>query len=150
LMERIFARNIEDFDISTLVAGRPAWENVEARITELFDSPIREGALKETREKHGSNNELEKRLELAISGWDQMRKDVQQKLVPYADLRNRFLLAGAPVRPETIGLAKREVCAAYEPAGMIRNRYTCIDLAVELGIFEACVKEVEESDIYLC
>ena len=50
--------------------------------------------------------------------------------------------AGAPSRPEDIGLTRDDVRAMFPKAMYYRSRYTALDVAWELGIFDELVADV--------
>ena len=145
LMERIFERTENQIDRNTWFD----WTEKEARISAAFDEPIRSSVLTESRAKHVAKDQHDRRLDLAIGEWRNMAQAVRTKLLPYAAMRERFLKAGAPVAPESIGLTREDVCETYGLAAMIRNRYTSIDLAIDTGLLEDCIEEILSSDTYL-
>lgn len=145
LMERIFSKD----SIDGLEPGWIDWPAKQQKIMDVFDQPVRAGALSETQAKHVEKPGFEERMRRAKTVWQEMKTDMEKKLPAYSDLRRRFERVGAPVRPETIGLEREEVLSTFELAGMIRNRYTAIDLAVDLGILDECINEIRRSDEYL-
>jgi glycerol-1-phosphate dehydrogenase [NAD(P)+] len=144
LMERIFERTGEQVDRNAWVD----WPAKEARISSVFDEPIRASVLSESRAKHITQDQHNRRIELGVGQWNEMAQAVGAQLLPYAQLRERFVKAGAPVAPESIGLSREDVCETYELAAMIRNRYTSIDLAIETGLLDDCIQEILSSDLY--
>jgi glycerol-1-phosphate dehydrogenase [NAD(P)+] len=56
---------------------------------------------------------------------------------------------GCPVLPEEINLTRTQTIATARRAQMIRNRYTVLDLAWDLGVFEEVLSKIEASDAYL-
>ena len=50
--------------------------------------------------------------------------------------------AGAPTRPEDIGLTPAQLKDTFPKAMYYRSRYTALDVAWELGIFDELVAEV--------
>jgi len=54
--------------------------------------------------------------------------------------------AGAPSRPEDIGLTAADVRATFPKAMYYRSRYTVLDLAREAGWYEELVEEVFAPD----
>ena len=44
--------------------------------------------------------------------------------------------AGCPVEPEQIGISRDRLRQSYEQAYSIRRRFTILDLAMRLGLFE--------------
>ncbi len=83
------------------------------------------------------------------SEWTSLRKAVLHQLMPYAELRAMLLRSGCPVRAEEIGLTRTEAIATARKAQMIRNRYTALDLAWDLGILEDAIARMEASPLCL-
>jgi glycerol-1-phosphate dehydrogenase [NAD(P)+] len=59
--------------------------------------------------------------------------------VPYAELKRRLRLVGAPTEPEDIGVTRAHLRASFRRAYHIRRRFTVLDLAVRLGVLEDCL-----------
>jgi len=55
-----------------------------------------------------------------------------------------FSAKSAPSRPEDIGVTREDVRALFPRAMYYRSRYTALDVAWELGLFEDLVAEVFE------
>ena len=81
--------------------------------------------------------------------WKEIRDQVLEKLLPYAELKELLARAQCPLRGETIGLARNEVIATTLRAQMIRNKYCILDLAWDMGNMETVLKKMEDSEIYL-
>ena len=149
LMERIFSRKPEEFNLMELKARRPAWEAIEESIRSDFPEQLTGSVLAESKAKYISGDAYTGRLNCITAKWHAMKFGTADRLLPYQELLDRFSRAGAPVTPRAIGLSIEEVCATYRLASMIRNRYTSIDLAVELGILDQCADEIKTSSTYL-
>jgi glycerol-1-phosphate dehydrogenase [NAD(P)+] len=81
--------------------------------------------------------------------WKAIRGRVLEKLLPYGKLKELLSRAGCPLVPETIGLARKDVIATARRAQMIRNKYSVLDLAWDMGVYEAVLSKLEESGEYL-
>ncbi len=71
-----------------------------------------------------------------------MRPRVAVQLVPARTLQQMLRAAGAPSRPEDIGLTADDVRATFPKAMYYRSRYTVLDVAREAGWFDDLVDEV--------
>ena len=105
--------------------------------------------LVESKAKYLSTDQLRERLELLVSCWEELREKISQQIIPYPELKAMLLEADCPVTPEAINLSRERVRETYILAQMIRNRYTILDLAYELGWLESCVDEICSSQTYL-
>jgi glycerol-1-phosphate dehydrogenase [NAD(P)+] len=82
-------------------------------------------------------------------GWKEIRDRVLEKLLPYEELKALLAKALCPLVPETIGLSRTQVIATAWKAQMIRNKYSILDLAWDMGIYETILSKLEESEDYL-
>ena len=55
--------------------------------------------------------------------------------------------AGAPTRPEQIGISPQKRRADFIRAYHIRRRFTVLDLAVRSGTLDACLQQMEDSHV---
>ncbi|HNR98350.1 MAG TPA: sn-glycerol-1-phosphate dehydrogenase [Planctomycetota bacterium] len=150
LMETVFAGGAGPPDLAEAAARYPTWEAREAAIRAAFGGTrILERVLEESRAKFLDPAGLAERLRRIEERWPSMRRRVLAQLYSYRELRRMFREAGCPVAPEEIGLTRERAAGAFRLAEKIRNRYTILDLAVELGILDACVERIFRSPHYL-
>jgi len=88
------------------------------------------------RQKYLDGESLERRRELILSRWEQLRDAVRPVVIPAADSRSYLKTAGAVCRAIDLGISREELTFAYRYARWIRNRYTVMDLAAELNLLE--------------
>jgi glycerol-1-phosphate dehydrogenase [NAD(P)+] len=81
--------------------------------------------------------------------WSGLRSSALARLPPYGELRAMLRRAGCPTRAEEIGLTRTEAIRTAFRAQMIRNRYTVLDLAWDLGVLETTLEKVEANADYL-
>lgn len=148
LTECIFERDPKNLKEKAKESWVPLTEIVR-NIRSYFDEPLHEAVIAESRAKHLSREKHAARVTRIIERWDQIRTAVFKKLPAYKDLRQKLRAAGAPVIPGEIGIDRVRVAETYRKASYIRNRYTNIDLALDLGILDECVDEIMKSDTYL-
>jgi len=108
-----------------------------------------ESFLNTVRDKYPDTQRLNNRLDLFISKQDLIWNSIAKQNVPYKELRTMLLKAGCPVRPEDVGISKREFVESIIPAQLIRNRYTILDLVDDLGVMQNVIAEIQESPEYL-
>jgi glycerol-1-phosphate dehydrogenase [NAD(P)+] len=150
LTETVFARDITQLSIQDVCQQWKRWEDREAEINQAFQgTPIVDRVLGESKAKYLTPDQLLERLELLVSSWEELREKIQQQIIPYPTLKEMLLAADCPVTPEEINLSRKRVRETYILAQMIRNRYTILDLAYELGWLESCVDEICSSETYL-
>lgn len=113
------------------------------------ETPLQRAAIKTALEKLSGGGAAEKLAEGLRDTWKTLREAVLERLLPYGKLTELFKRGGCPVSPGLINLSRTDVIATARRAQMIRNRYTVLDLAWDLGIFETVLAKLEESPLYL-
>jgi glycerol-1-phosphate dehydrogenase [NAD(P)+] len=135
-------RDFPRLDIDAAVAQWPAWDVVEADIRNTFDGALADHAVAETKVKYVDPDGLAARLGRLVESWPETRKKLESQLVPAAEFQAQLKLAGAPSRPEDLGLTAADVKATFPRAMYYRSRYTVLDVAREAGWFTGLVDEV--------
>ncbi len=148
LSECVFRRDPGAFS-GTALEGWILLEQLEKEVQACFKEPLFSAVLAESREKHVSREEHAGRVAEICAKWEVIRHDALEVLLPYGEMKRLLGAAGAPVVPEEIGLTREAVADTYRKASYIRNRYTVVDLALDLGILDSCVAEILDSDSYL-
>ena len=118
-----------------------SWETEEARIRADF-GPLSEAVLPEARAKHkGSMGRI---CDLEVF-WNEIREELTTFGIPTPDdVKQPLIRAGAPCTLADLGLSREDAHRALRIARDIRNRYTVLDLAYELGVFPAAIDDVIE------
>jgi glycerol-1-phosphate dehydrogenase [NAD(P)+] len=143
LYERLLRRDLSRLDIAALCRAWPTRDDLERLVRRSHAIPLMaENAAAQSLAKHGSADELRRRLELLRMRWAPLQKRLEQQLLSPARLRDMLQAAGCPTSPGEIGLEEGRFQASYALARQIRSRYTVFDLAAESGCFEACVAEL--------
>ena len=151
LMETVFAKDMTQLDVAAVCANWKSWAERETDIRAAFrDTPqIIDQMLTESKGKYLTGEQLRERLKLLRTHWEELKRKVLRQLIPYQQLREMLLAADCPVKPEQVQLTRERVRQTFFLAQMMRTRYTILDLAYELGWFEACVAEIMASETYL-
>ena len=150
LMEEVFKREAADIDIGRALAVYPSWEERAAEVElNMKELPSWQEYLDLCREKYLPAETLEQRLTQVKEDWDELRDKVRKRLPSYKRMREMLSAAGCPVTAEEINLTRNDAIKTYAKTQCLRNRYTILDLAYELGIFHDCVSAIAESPEYL-
>ncbi|MDR1949235.1 MAG: sn-glycerol-1-phosphate dehydrogenase [Spirochaetaceae bacterium] len=138
---------------------RPGRAEREAQVRPAFshipwegsagESPLQRAVVKTALEKLTDDETAGKLAQGLRDTWKTLRERVLEQLLPYGDLVELMGKGGCPLTPAAINLSRADVIAAARRAQMIRNRYTVLDLAWDLGIFEGVLAKLEESPVYL-
>ncbi len=136
LYEKLLALDTED--IHHIIQCKPKEETpreFEGRLKNTFDD-IAEFILPFARQKYLDGPALQKRRQLILERWENIRRAVTTVVIPAATSRSYLKRAGAVYRAADIGVSEHELEFAYRNARWIRNRYTVLDLVAELGMLE--------------
>jgi glycerol-1-phosphate dehydrogenase [NAD(P)+] len=147
LYELLLERDLTDLDIEALRNSWPSREEMEQSVRAQHTDPdLEEGAVEQTLAKYVSPDELAERLELLQKVWPELRGKVREQLLPAGEIKEKLEAAGCPTTPEEIGLGWEEFEKTYRRAQTIRKRYTALDLALETGLLDECVKTLFASE----
>jgi len=97
------------------------------------------------RTKFLDQNGLAVRRQLILSRWDKIRQAVSGAVISPALSRQHLQAAGAVTTIDGLGITDEELQFAYTYARWIRNRYTVLDLAADIGMLSEWRHEVLES-----
>lgn len=140
LYEDLLNRDIGGLDVNRLVDQWPALGTVETRIRTLLGTGALGGkAIEETRAKEPSAEALRDQLARLRDNWPSVRDRLLAHLIPFERAREQLRDAGCPVEPEAIGISRARLRESYEAAGYIRRRFTILDAARRLGMFESAL-----------
>jgi glycerol-1-phosphate dehydrogenase [NAD(P)+] len=129
---------------------RPAQEERKAEVSEAFKGSRAQGMIAATALEKFMDEKKAGEISRAFrDDWKEIRGRVLEKLLPYGKLKALLSRAGCPLVPQTIGLTRREVIATARRAQMIRNKYSILDLAWDMGVYETILSKLEESEEYL-
>ena len=144
--EKFLDRDLSRLDIDAAVAAWPDWRTVESDIRSTFEGALADHAVKETKVKYVDADGLRARLNRVVDRWHETRAALEKQLVRARVFADQLRRAGAPSRPEDIGLTAADVRATFPKAMYYRSRYTVLDLAREAGWYEELVEEVFAPD----
>ena len=140
--EALLERDLSGIDLEAVAAARQPWDEIEADIRNRFDGALADHAVRETRSKYLAGDELVQRLRPLVDDWADVTVRLRTQLTTTAELTDMLRRAGAPSRPEDISLTFDDLRATFPRAMYYRSRYTALDVAWELGIFDELVADV--------
>ena len=109
------------------------------RIASLLGSgELAAKAVQETRAKYPALVALRAALRLR-DGWPAVRERLSRHLLPFRNARAMLREAGCPSDPEQIGISLGRLRLSHEQAYYIRRRFTVLDAAMRMGVFESAL-----------
>jgi glycerol-1-phosphate dehydrogenase [NAD(P)+] len=143
LYEVLLRRDLERLDVDAAIARWPSLERALARIEALLGSgELAAKAAEETRAKYPALGALRAQLDRQRDGWPAVRDRLNQHLLPFRNARTMLREAGCPSEPEQVGISRDRLRLSYEQAYYIRRRFTVLDVAMRLGVFESALDEL--------
>ncbi len=136
--------HLDEAALSRLAGRKPVPESpaaFEARMRTTFRD-LAEAVLPFARQKYLDAPALSRRRQAILDKWDDIRRAVSPVVIPAKTCRAHLKAAGAVHSAADLGVSGEELTFAYRQARWIRNRYTVLDLAAELGVLEEWQEEV--------
>jgi glycerol-1-phosphate dehydrogenase [NAD(P)+] len=73
-----------------------------------------------------------------------IKGEIERTLSVGRKVRSVLTAAGAPTRAEQLGISTTELDSAIRQGRKIRNRYTALDVAAELGVLDGFADRITE------
>ena len=119
----------------------PAADGFQDRMRNTFRD-IAESILPYAGKKYLDGPALQTRRQLIFERWEDIRQAVTPVVIPADTSRKHLKAAGAIFRVEDLGVSQEELAFSCRHARWIRDRYSVLDLAAELGVLEGWQEEV--------
>lgn len=143
LYEKLQALDPDDIDVDARVAALPTWEEYEPVLRERF-GPLFDAVVKHAKPGYPTPDELQARLGQLVAEWDKVVEEVRATLRTEASLEAELRAAECPVRFAELDVDKDRARRAIAHSKDIRNRYTILHLAWELGVLDEWADEALE------
>ncbi|NLX21178.1 MAG: sn-glycerol-1-phosphate dehydrogenase [Phycisphaerae bacterium] len=140
LYEALLAEPLHELDVPRVCAGWPSLDEVEELVRRTHDLPeVRAVAWREMQAKYLTRDQLAQRLERLKAVWPDLRKRLQQQLIPSDEIAQMLHEVGAPDHCSRIGIDVSRLRRSHHEAWQIRSRFTVLDLAAETGLMDTCL-----------
>ncbi|MDR0795528.1 MAG: sn-glycerol-1-phosphate dehydrogenase [Tannerella sp.] len=137
LYEQLLQHPFEQLDVADCCAKWLEWEQLEAQAKAMFaDTDFLETVLTELRAKYITKEELAIQLETLKARWPAIKGRLAKQLLPFAEVKRRLQLAGAPAEPEEIGISQARLRDSFLRAHHLRRRFTILDVAVRTACLD--------------
>ena len=140
LIDWAIGRDLSALDPRAVAEAAPSPDAERAEIDAALAPEVAERAREETCAKRPSRAEHEARLRDLAAAWPALRERLRGHLWRAPELRARLAAAGAPTRPEEIGVDAARLAATIRAARFIRRRYTVLDLLSECGLLDEAIR----------
>lgn len=143
LYEEMLRYPLQLVDAQRICDRRPDLESVRRQVRQTHALPeLQEVSLREVEAKHPDREQLLALLQRLREVWPELRERLRDQLIPSRVLCRMLGQAGAPCRPEAIGIDLPRLRRSYFAAQQIRRRFTVLDLATLTGLLPECLERL--------
>ncbi len=141
LYERALRLTPADVDLAKAKKQHKSADELRALVDRYYGA-VAAKTFEETAKKAISWEEKEKQLATLRDHWDDVWADVKRFLRPRAELEKYMAAAGCPTRAKDLKVSRLDTYNAIRYSRLMRNRYTLLDLADDLGWLEPWAEEL--------
>ena len=143
LYERALKMTPADVDLARAKQNHKSADELRA-LVDRFYGAVAGKTFEETVKKAVPWDEKEKQLATLRDNWAGVWADVKQYLRPRAEIERYMTAAGCPVRARDLKVSRLDTYNAISYARLMRNRYTILDVADDLGWLEGWADELAD------
>ncbi len=133
--EELAALDPDTIDVEARVDALGPWEEYDAMLRERFGK-LYDAVVAHAKPGYPSPNELRARLTTLKENWPTVLTRIKRTLRTRADIEQELRSANAPVRFADLDVDRDRARRAITHSKDIRNRYTILHLAWELGMLD--------------
>lgn len=143
-IEFLLEKDLANLDVDKCVDAWKSWEEQEKEIHEVFEGKPGHlaRALKETKDKYVSKEELRAQLEALKSSWSELKEAIRKQIIPFDEVHENLRLVGAPYEPEHIGVTRERLRKTFSYIPYMRSRYANIDVIYRCGYLPELVERL--------
>ncbi|MBI5159079.1 iron-containing alcohol dehydrogenase [Candidatus Micrarchaeota archaeon] len=134
LYEELLSRSVGEFDFSVLEDDYVSEESARAIFSRVYGSELASEVMHFYSKKFLDWSDKKVELERLVQNWDAFKKDISAYTEKWQSVREKLEAVGSAVNASGLGLKQGEVDHALRYSRFIRERYTVLDLASELGV----------------
>ncbi len=121
----------------------------EQQIRQVFQEfPSLDEVLHVAMDKFLTGQQLQQRRQMILQNWPEMSRKARRQLLSFRELKRRLQTLNCPVQPGEIGVNQQQFLDAIWGAGMIRKRYTILDLLLDLGLLPWALKQLQQKEYF--
>jgi glycerol-1-phosphate dehydrogenase [NAD(P)+] len=134
LWERVLDLNPDTLDGDDLFRRQPDDAEIEAGIRADWGEQVGKEVLEQWREKRLDREAFVREIDVFKSMLPRLREEARRELQPAAAVAECIRTCGGPTTPEQLTVSTAEYHNGVARARYLRNRFTILDLAAELGL----------------
>ncbi|HPO14495.1 MAG TPA: iron-containing alcohol dehydrogenase [Candidatus Hydrogenedentes bacterium] len=134
LWEKVLALDPKDVDVNALADAHPSPEQIREHVLADWGTQVGEEVWAQWTQKAPSTEKLREELERFKRMLPELREALGEDIQPAAVVARCIETSGGPIGPEDLYAPVEEYQKALKAARYLRNRFTILDLAAELGI----------------
>lgn len=134
LWERILELDPADLDAEVLASRQPSNDTIRQWIQDDWGDKVGAEVQAQWNEKAQSPEDFAKSIHVFKERFAELQRDLPLDLLPASTVAEAIEAAGGPTRPEDLFAPLEEYHNAQLRARYIRNRFTVLDLAQDLGL----------------
>ncbi|MGI6707261.1 MAG: sn-glycerol-1-phosphate dehydrogenase [Clostridia bacterium] len=104
--------------------------------------PLADEVFRQKEATHIPHGELEEKIRRLATVWPQVKEEIKELLSLVANVRELLQKIGAPSTPAELGVSLDRLYDALRYAKEVRDRYTVLQLADQLGVLDSIAKEI--------
>jgi len=141
--DALFTFDLTKIDVDKCVEAWPTLEQEQERAKKLFaDFPVPTLGYEEITKKWQPKEEIRVQLQKVKDTWPEFKAKLQAQVMPFEEMRELFRRAGAPTKPEDVGLTNADVRRMTDFVQLMRWRVNVLDLAKRACIFDELMDKV--------
>ena len=136
-IEFLLRQDIASIDIGKTVAGWwPDYESAATTFPQIFTNrPAHiKRAMMEFPKKFSSREKLAEELSVIKENWPVLSEKIARQIMPFEEVQKNLKKAGAPYKPEMIGISRARLRETLKGVPYMRSRYFALDLVDRLGL----------------
>ena len=146
IMEELVKRTKDDMAEAIASHTQETWQARQDEIRKFVKIPsVQDRQIEICSKKFLTGAQLEYRHAMILEKWEDIRCKIKTQLIPFAQLREMFKIAGCPVEPRDICLSLENHRYGIRVSQMMRNRYTVVDLLYETGLLDTMTDVVTDA-----
>lgn len=134
LWEKVLALDPASLDVDALIAAQPAEEEVRERVFSDWGDKVGQEVWEQWLQKQRTPAQLREEIGKVRAIFPTLCEQVRLDVQPVRVVEKCIAESGGPVRAEDTTAPAEEYANAIRNARFLRNRFTILDLAAELGL----------------